>query len=559
RAIGATLDFFGKFFNGLGQLFGWVKPVGENGEQLAQTVEQTVSSAAQFGKAIGAVMGGLMAMSIGLKAFRGMKALWDGGKASWKAITSIWKKGGAAAEAASNTTQGKTGNRLSNLFGGGDDDSKDRGKDQKGGKTGKGSKGLDAKKMFGGVDAKGLLAIGGAMVMVAGAVWILSDALTKIAEIPSDRIWEVTGVMGAIAGGAALITGAMILLAPVVTASIPALLAIGGAFLAVGAGVGIASAGIGKLAEGFAKLKTAGAEADAIKMRAQADATERLSKIPAERIHAVADAIKSMSSALATMGDTVGSDGWFSDSGVDVDKQMEQVSVFKMFASVDSAGIIETSSALNTMIDTYGRFATLDLDSISKATRVMAEVKEATDPGLLTKATNFFGGLFGSDEPEVKKPEPQETPKPEQSKTEPKQKEAPKPEQTKTEPKQKPSGELEKDLWKRNRRDMNPYERAIDKQERTRARLEKQQLATPKSYLGNTNTADTAPEPPRPDTEAVKPVELSTTLSEADVARMDPAQKAMLELMAQLVKNTETSAIESKRSRKTLSSIHQDW
>lgn len=167
-----------------------------------------------------------------------------------------------------------------------------------------------------------------------------------------------------------------------------------GAFVA-GIGEGIGNV-IAKVTEGIASFKTAGAEAESIKLEAQAAAMERLSAIPSDQIIATADAVNALAASMTSFGDAVGSDGMFFDSGADVDKQNEQIGVFAKFAGLDSVAIMSSSDALNAMADSYAKFINLDAEKLQAVAKSMESINDATKPSLMADAQEFVSGALGS-------------------------------------------------------------------------------------------------------------------------------------------------------------------
>lgn len=167
-----------------------------------------------------------------------------------------------------------------------------------------------------------------------------------------------------------------------------------GAFVA-GVGEGIGNV-VAKVTEGIASFKTAGAEAESIKLEAQAAAMERLSAIPYDQMIATADAVDALAVSMKAFGDSVGSDGIFFDSGADVDKQNEQIGVFAKFAGLDSVAIMNTSNALNSIADSYIKFASLDAEQLLAVSRSMESINQATQPSLMDDAQQFVSNAMGS-------------------------------------------------------------------------------------------------------------------------------------------------------------------
>jgi flagellar hook-basal body complex protein FliE len=100
------------------------------------------------------------------------------------------------------------------------------------------------------VDPKQILALGAAMLMVGGAIWIVSDAMVKMKEA-GVGFQEVIGVMGA---SIAIMIPLVAALAVVGTVGALPILALGAAFLMIGGAVWLASQGMAVLVESFTGL-----------------------------------------------------------------------------------------------------------------------------------------------------------------------------------------------------------------------------------------------------------------------------------------------------------------
>ena len=155
---------------------------------------------------------------------------------------------------------------------------------------------------------------------------------------------------------------------------------------------------IGKVSDAINSFKTAGAEAESIKLDAQASAMERLSAIPTSQIVATADAVSLLASSMKAFGDAVGDDGFMGigADGADVDKQNEQIGVFAKFAGLDSVAIMSTSDALNAMADSYSKFANLDADKLMAVSTAMTEINKASTPDVMDNAKQFVENTLGS-------------------------------------------------------------------------------------------------------------------------------------------------------------------
>lgn len=333
----------------------------------------------EFGKALGFVTGGLSESGQAIGAFIG--TLMIGGLAT-KAVTG----------------KGIVGSVMG-LFGG----------DGKKGGGGKGMNIPDGKKAAAsgkgfGAGAKGLAAFGLAAAGVGVALFGLVNAVETFAEMSWGELGKGLGVT-AVALGA--IGAALIFVGPVATASALGLAAIGAAM----AGIGIAAAGIGYAAEAIGGLFATdyAAEADAYetKINASAEAAERLAGIPVEQIEATATAINSLGDALANLGNKVGKDGsWWNpfdnDTGVDLDKQNEQIDVFARFAAIDGTNMLNVATGISNITDAYGKFAELDGDAIAKNANAINEFNQATGNTRMDRIMDFGLNLItgsGADSP----------------------------------------------------------------------------------------------------------------------------------------------------------------
>ena len=164
-----------------------------------------------------------------------------------------------------------------------------------------------------------------------------------------------------------------------------------------GVGASIANV-VTSITDGIASIKTAGAEAESIKLEAQTVAMERLSAIPTENILATADAVTMLAGSMTAFGDAVGDDGFMGvgADGADVDKQNEQIGVFAKFAGLDSVAIISTSDALSMMADSYSKFASLDAEKLMAVSTAMEEINKASSPDVLDNAKQFVDNTLGS-------------------------------------------------------------------------------------------------------------------------------------------------------------------
>jgi hypothetical protein len=155
---------------------------------------------------------------------------------------------------------------------------------------------------------------------------------------------------------------------------------------------------IGKVSEAINSFKTAGAEAEAIKLDAQASAMERLSAIPVENLLATSDAVNKLAASMSAFGDAVGDDGFMGigADGADIDKQNEQIGVFAAFAGLDTAAIMASSEALSSMSDAYAKFAGLDAEQLVKVSEAMLKINDAASPDLMDEAKQTISAGFNT-------------------------------------------------------------------------------------------------------------------------------------------------------------------
>lgn len=174
--------------------------------------------------------------------------------------------------------------------------------------------------------------------------------------------------------------------------------AIKSVFEGVGSYVESIGTSIATVAEGIAnavtQIRTAGAEAAAIKLGAQADVVERLSLIPTERITAIADAIKDVTSSLAGFSSTVGKDGMFGDRGADLDKQNQQLDILGRLGSLNAEGITAVAVSMDKIAAVYKKFAELDSDALFNSARAIDAVNRAVEPDEEAVAERIGRGLM---------------------------------------------------------------------------------------------------------------------------------------------------------------------
>lgn len=255
------------------------------------------------------------------------------------------------------------------------------------------------------------------LLLVGGAIVVAGKGFQEFSELD----WGTIGKGLAGMAGLGAIAGVIGLFAPAALAGAAALGAIGlalqlfptdtleslGAMMqSVFAGIGEmiggvmegVGAGIAKATDAIANFKTAGAEAESIKLEAQTSAMERLSAIPSDQIIATASAVNALAASMTAFGDAVGDDGFMGigADGADVSKQNEQIGVFAKFAGLDSVAIISTSDALNMMADSYSKFASLDADKLMAVSTAMEEINKASSPDVLDSAKQFVDNTLGS-------------------------------------------------------------------------------------------------------------------------------------------------------------------
>jgi len=382
-------------------------------DEAGNVVMQSIKKVDIGGTIINGLMG-LFALNMAKKAFsagmeKGMSSLSKGASG----LMSKLFGGGSGAAATASTTASGAGNVASAASGGIGGGIKSLGKG-----IGKGIGGI-LKGL-----AKGLGSLASGKVLVGIAALGGLGALMEYTIAPGfkafvDLDWETMGkaivglgALGAVAGVIGLFAPTALLGAAALGAiglalnlfPVDVLETLGGAFEKAFNGVatvietvfgGIGDT-IGKVSEAINSFKTAGAEAESIKLDAQASAMERLSAIPTEQILATADAVNALATSMTTFGDAVGSDGMFFDSGADVDKQNEQIGVFAKFAGLDSVAIMSTSDALGAMADSYAKFANIDAEKLTAVSKSMEQINSAVKPSIMDDAAEFVGNALGS-------------------------------------------------------------------------------------------------------------------------------------------------------------------
>ena len=377
--LGKLGDAFTFVKDKLGEWTGWW-------DKSEDTLESSMGSIASFGKAIGAVLGGLFVFKKALGAFGMIKNLIPG-------------MGGGAAGKAAQTAGGAAGGGIKSL---GKGIGKGLGGILKG--LASGFEALGSKKALAGVLA---------LVGVGSAMFIAGKAFQEFSELD----WETIGKGLAGMAGLGAIAGVIGLFAPAALAGAAALGAIGLALhlfptdALEGLGTMMESAlsgvanvinsvfgGIGtvieKVSEAIVAVKTAGAEAEAVKMEGATNAIKELAGIDDTRFAAISTGIDTVAQSLVNFSGAVGDDGFFGlgGSGADVDKQMEQVGIFKAFAELDSVAIAASSTAIGQMVDVYTRFAQLDSEGILASADAITKINEATGAkqNIIDKAVGVF-------------------------------------------------------------------------------------------------------------------------------------------------------------------------
>lgn len=306
----------------------------------------------------------------------GLGATYLAGRKVVGGIRNLTGAGTAAADAAASTgtqSQGRAGSR--------------------GGRLAKGLRGLLNPRLLIGAAA---------LIGVAGAISLAADAFEKFSDVNWEDIGKGTtaiaglGVVAAIAGkfAAPLLIGAV------------AIGAIGLALRAFPKGV---LADLGKAFEGFATIITAvfsgfadvatvignsidkivnsAARGEAMKLDSQTTAIERLSSINSDNIVVTSRAIDTLTTSLKTFGETVGNDGWFSDTGIDVGKQEEFVEVLGLTAGLDAVKIQASAGAIGSLAQAYSKMADIDTDKLNNVSGAIKQLNREVrrDTGSLEK------------------------------------------------------------------------------------------------------------------------------------------------------------------------------
>ena len=389
----------------------------ENGELVFDDAGNAVMESIKKVDIGGTIINGLMglfALNMAKKAFsagmeKGMSSLSKGASG----LMSKLFGGGSGAAATASTTASGAGNVASAASGGIGGGIKSLGKG-----IGKGIGGI-LKGLAQGLGSLGSGKVLAGIAALAGLGLAMEKTIAHGFKSFVDLDWETMGkaivglgALGAVAGVIGLFAPTALLGAAALGAiglalnlfPVDVLETLGGAFEKAFNGVatvietvfgGIGDT-IGKVSEAINSFKTAGAEAESIKLDAQAAAMERLSAIPTEQILATADAVNALAASMTTFGDAVGSDGMFFDSGADVDKQNEQIGVFAKFAGLDSVAIMSTSDALSAMADSYAKFANIDAEKLTAVSRSMEQINSAVKPSIMDDAAEFVGNALGS-------------------------------------------------------------------------------------------------------------------------------------------------------------------
>ena len=382
--LGKLGDAFTFVKDKLGEWTGWW-------DKSEDTLESSVGSIASFGKAIGAVLGGLFVFKKALGAFGMIKNLIPG-------------MGGGAASTAAQTAGGAAGGGLGSGI-------KNLGKG-----IGKGLSGIlkgiaSGFKALG--DPKALLGV----VTLAGIGAAMQYTIVPGFKAFTDINWETIGKAVVAIGALGVVAGVMGSFAVPVLIGAAAIGALGLALQLFpidaleGLGTMMESAlsgvatviesvfgGIGtvveKVSEAIVAVKTAGAEAEAVKMEGATNAIKELAGIDDTRFAAISTGIDTVAQSLVNFSGAVGDDGFFGmgGSGADVDKQMEQVGIFKAFAELDSVAIAASSTAIGQMVDVYTRFAQLDSEGILASADAITKINEATGAkqNIIDKAVGVF-------------------------------------------------------------------------------------------------------------------------------------------------------------------------
>lgn len=150
---------------------------------------------------------------------------------------------------------------------------------------------------------------------------------------------------------------------------------------------GAISGTITSIAEGIASVITAAkGPSESELLDAQTASIERLSMIPTDSMVGIASSIDLISAALTNFGAAVGADGFFSNTGADIDKQNEQISVFAKFAGLNADGIKASADAIGGMVDVYTRFMNLDSSKILSVASAVNEANDAVKPSVADMA-----------------------------------------------------------------------------------------------------------------------------------------------------------------------------
>jgi hypothetical protein len=248
------------------------------------------------------------------------------------------------------------------------------------------------------------------LLLVGGAIVVAGKGFQQFAELD----WTTIGKGLAGMAGLGLIAGVLGTFAPAALVGAGALAAIGlalnlfpvdvlaglgtlfeSAFTGIATVIDSVFGGIGdvisKVSEAINSFKTAGAEADNMRLDGATNAVKELAGIDESRFSAISVGIDSIANSLMNFSEAVGSGGWFG-GGADVEKQMEQVGVFQAFASLDATAITASATALGQIADVYGRFASLDAGALSSSADAISKLNSATgaEQSVAEKAISVF-------------------------------------------------------------------------------------------------------------------------------------------------------------------------
>lgn len=247
-----------------------------------------------------------------------------------------------------------------------------------------------------------LLVGAAALIGVAFAVDLAADAFDKFSEVS----WEDIGKGVTAIAGLGVVSAVLGKFAPIVAIGALAIGAIGLALRAFPKGI---LSDLGNAFEGFSTIITAvfsgfsdvadaigdsidkivnsAARGEALKMESQTSAIEKLSTINSDNIVVTSRAIDTLTMSLKTFGTTVGNDGWFSDTGIDVDKQEEFVKVLSLTSSLDAVKIQASAGAIGSLAQAYAKIADIDSDKLNNVSGAIRQLNRevSRDNGSLEK------------------------------------------------------------------------------------------------------------------------------------------------------------------------------